>query len=68
MQGHFYGHLDFDLDKTIYMFSGRVFQALENLNQSPPIALKAIFETLEKPEDMNIEIRVLICLLKPWLD
>ena len=25
MQGHFYGHLDFDLDKTIYMFSGRVF-------------------------------------------
>ena len=22
MQGHFYGHLDFDLDKTIYMFSG----------------------------------------------
>ena len=30
MQGHFYGHLDFDLDKTIYMFSGRVFQPLEN--------------------------------------
>ena len=24
MQGHFYGHLDFDLDKTIYMFSGKV--------------------------------------------
>ena len=26
MQGHFYGHLDFDLDKTIYMFSGRVLK------------------------------------------
>lgn len=55
MQGHFYGHLDFDLDKTIYMFSAGRY---EYRNKGADMFIEALARLNKKLMDEQSDITV----------
>ena len=53
MHGHFYGHLDFDLDKTIYMFTAGRY---EYRNKGTDIFIEALARLNKKLMDEQSDV------------
>ena len=53
MHGHFYGHLDFDLDKTIYLFSAGRY---EFRNKGTDLFIEALARLNKKLMDEQSDV------------
>ena len=64
MHGHFYGHLDFDLDKTIYLFSAGRY---EFRNKGTDLFIEALARLNKKLMDEQSDVTGKLLISLRWV-